>query len=322
MYILPAYCSFLHRRHALVFPWGVHPKPSAPGRELYLIPLLTSEPLPEYIELLDNLHLSKERPTDLLLGVFVLNRGKLVLSSPTTFANPPLPVAVSESMSSALQSTQPYPSSMSGIAALQNVLPQIPPSSATHVLPNVAPVSAPNIDHTALAAEVASLTPEQLSLMWHHLRQNMTLPSSAIASTSSGPSAASSSAFGPSYASQFASYAPSYQQQLQAPPQTSLLPASGHISPTDQPGYDDYDYDDNSGRPYGREERAGRGRGRGRGHDRKRGGRGRGRVADDERGGQHRRDDFRTPDAGWGGRGRGRGTSTSPIISRRTHFDD
>ncbi|KAJ7504346.1 hypothetical protein B0H11DRAFT_1905589 [Mycena galericulata] len=64
-------------RHGLVFPWGTRPKDFHPGKELYIIPLLSSDALPDYMELLDNLHLPKTRTTNYLIGIWVLNKGKL-----------------------------------------------------------------------------------------------------------------------------------------------------------------------------------------------------------------------------------------------------
>ncbi|KAJ7898426.1 hypothetical protein B0H13DRAFT_2664550 [Mycena leptocephala] len=75
-------------RHGLVFPWGSRPKDFHPGKELYIIPLLSSDSLPDYMELLDNLHLPKIRNTNYLIGIWVLNKGKLAPPPP-----PPAPVS-------------------------------------------------------------------------------------------------------------------------------------------------------------------------------------------------------------------------------------
>ncbi|TFK61925.1 hypothetical protein BDN72DRAFT_849198 [Pluteus cervinus] len=64
-------------RHALVFPWGSKPKDYHPGRELYLIPLLASERLPDYMELLEDLRLPATRQQDYLIGIWILNKGRL-----------------------------------------------------------------------------------------------------------------------------------------------------------------------------------------------------------------------------------------------------
>ncbi|KAG8817294.1 hypothetical protein FRC17_011294, partial [Serendipita sp. 399] len=71
-------------RHGLVFPWGAHPPPTAPGKDLYLIPLEASKPLPEFIDLLDHVQIPKQRDENLMLGVFVLSKGKIVVPPSTT----------------------------------------------------------------------------------------------------------------------------------------------------------------------------------------------------------------------------------------------
>jgi len=43
-----------------------------------VIPLRPTDPTPDYVELLDNLQLPKERKEEFLIGIWVLNRGKLV----------------------------------------------------------------------------------------------------------------------------------------------------------------------------------------------------------------------------------------------------
>ncbi|KAI0708842.1 hypothetical protein C8T65DRAFT_649641 [Cerioporus squamosus] len=81
-------------RHGLIFPWGHNPKASAPGRELYAIPLLHTEPIPEYMELLDQLQIPQERSVDYLVGIWVLTKGKLVPPPQPTPALAPVPTAV------------------------------------------------------------------------------------------------------------------------------------------------------------------------------------------------------------------------------------
>ncbi|KIY51833.1 hypothetical protein FISHEDRAFT_17012, partial [Fistulina hepatica ATCC 64428] len=78
-------------RHGLIFPWGQHPKDTSPGRELYIIPLLSSDPVPDYVQLLDSFRLPHSRSCNFLIGVFVLNKGKLNLPIPGAAAAPGLP---------------------------------------------------------------------------------------------------------------------------------------------------------------------------------------------------------------------------------------
>lgn len=74
MHTIDAIVSY--SRHAVVHPWGPNPGPEAPGKELYLIPILPHETLPDYVEILDLVKFPKQREEKMLLGVFVLNRGK------------------------------------------------------------------------------------------------------------------------------------------------------------------------------------------------------------------------------------------------------
>ncbi|KAI5118689.1 hypothetical protein M0805_003625 [Coniferiporia weirii] len=317
-------------RNALVFPWGNTPQPQAPGRELYIIPLLKDSPIPEYIELLDELLLPAERPTNLLLGLFVLNKGKLVASTP-----PPLPEA-STSVAQLLASMPAAP--------LQNILsnlPVFPPPIPAQPMP--APSAPPvKIDQAALAAEVASLTPEQISLMLRHLSQSAPLaatvgvpvpqtmpPPPGPSSAYSMPPAMSVIPSMPPFPPQFQ---PPYPQHIQPPSHSPLQHHSPqHMQSPPQPfspshppgpGYGDYDYDDRNyqGQPYGRDERGRRG-GRGRGNERaRRGGRGRGKSYNGDRDSRQRESDHRSADQGWGGRGRGGGPSGNSSHDRRSRF--
>ncbi|KAF8315381.1 hypothetical protein DL93DRAFT_2112272 [Clavulina sp. PMI_390] len=60
-------------RHAVVFPWGNPPRPTAPGKELYLVPLQPSNN-PEYLQMLDHMALSVTRTTTILVGIFILHK--------------------------------------------------------------------------------------------------------------------------------------------------------------------------------------------------------------------------------------------------------
>ncbi|EED81881.1 predicted protein [Postia placenta Mad-698-R] len=148
-------------RHGLVFPWGNRPKEWAPGRELYIVPLLTTEAIPEFLELLDNLRLPKLRDHDFLIGVWVLGKNRLAPPPPGAMPAPaPINIAPSALYHQALHSplgTQ--------------FLPQGQPTASTSTLGQPAPTDA------VLAAEVAQLTPEQIQQM---LR---TLTSSALLNT-------------------------------------------------------------------------------------------------------------------------------------------
>ncbi|KAL4065850.1 transcription factor S-II, central domain-containing protein, partial [Scleroderma citrinum] len=145
-----SFIDFLRKkdRHGLVFPWGQHPKDYHPGRELYMVPLLANMPLPDYMELLDNLRLPKTRISDIFVGIWILMKGKL--------APPPAP--------------QPQPP--------PPIIPSLPPVSAepgpqTHMglTPSLLPEfrALPQLANSALAAEVAALTPEQIQAVLNAL---------------------------------------------------------------------------------------------------------------------------------------------------------
>ncbi|KAJ7890537.1 hypothetical protein B0H14DRAFT_3081675 [Mycena olivaceomarginata] len=132
-------------RHGLVFPWGSRPKEFHPGKELYIIPLLSSDNLPDYMELLDNLALPKIRDTNYLVGIWVLNKGKLAPPPP-----PPMP----------MPTPAPPPAVM---PQPQFNLPALPPA-----VPGV-PAPQLTFEPSVLAAEVAALTPEQVRMMLQSL---------------------------------------------------------------------------------------------------------------------------------------------------------
>ncbi|KAF8630111.1 hypothetical protein AX15_003072 [Amanita polypyramis BW_CC] len=123
-------------RHGLIFPWGMPPKDYSPGRELYVIPLRASDPLPECIELLDHLKLPKERINDYLIGVWVLYKGRLAPPPQIQPLPPPVQLLPLPPLTANITST------MFGSP------PSAPPTS--------------RIDTGALAKEVATLTPEQI----------------------------------------------------------------------------------------------------------------------------------------------------------------
>ena len=149
--------TLLCSRHGLVFPWGSRPKEYHPGRELYMVPLLQSEPLPEYMELLDELKLPKIRTSDYIVGIWILNKGKLA----------PLPVHPAPqgppSFATTLTNAQAYP-----IPPTQS--PPVP--TAANAPPSISGLQIP----PAIVAEVASLTPEQIQSVLQTLASTTRLP--------------------------------------------------------------------------------------------------------------------------------------------------
>ncbi|KAF7356595.1 Transcription elongation regulator [Mycena venus] len=127
-------------RHGLVFPWGSRPKDYCPGKELYIIPLLSSDSLPDYMELLDNLTLPKIRNAN-----YLHRPPPPPAPVPTPALAPPPGAAVMP---------QPQP---------QFNMPPLPPA-----VPG-APAPQLTFEPSVLAAEVAALTPEQVRMMLQSL---------------------------------------------------------------------------------------------------------------------------------------------------------
>ncbi|KAJ7116021.1 hypothetical protein C8R44DRAFT_927941 [Mycena epipterygia] len=240
-------------RHGLVFPWGSRPKDIHPGKELYIIPLLSSDSLPDYMELLDNLHLPKVRNSNYLIGIWVLNKGKLAPPPP-----PPAPVPV------------PAP------APAPAVIPQFNVSTLPPPVPGIPPAPL-TFEPSALAAEVAALTPEQVRLMLQSLTQT-TLNAIVPAPLPPQPTAPIPQSWGhPGMPGPSMGYPapPMGHHQQQQPHQQQHGPPYGQ----QQQPYDRRDYNrdphphsgpgyDRGGRDGGREggwNNRGRGRGRGRG---------------------------------------------------------
>jgi hypothetical protein len=113
----------------VVHPWGSNPGPDAPGKELYLIPILPHEALPDYVEILDLVKFPKQREDKMLLGVFVLNKGKFSERVPLTAPH-----------LSAVSFPRPeINATMSSVPTL-TVPPNIAPASqAAHQTPNIPP---------------------------------------------------------------------------------------------------------------------------------------------------------------------------------------
>ncbi|KAI0741581.1 hypothetical protein C8Q80DRAFT_143618 [Daedaleopsis nitida] len=174
-------------RHGLIFPWGHNPKSSAPGRELYVVPLLSSDTIPEYMELLDQLRLPRERTVDYLVGIWVLTKGKLVVPAQPATATPAVapspPPSIAPTAMPNLDFAQLQQLGLQTTAGLgqpqavpnTNYPPtsgSIPPPSALATAPTSA-APAPN-----LAAEIATLTPEQIQIMLQTLTKTTPQPGS------------------------------------------------------------------------------------------------------------------------------------------------
>ncbi|KAG8877588.1 hypothetical protein FRB98_006623 [Tulasnella sp. 332] len=108
-------------RYALVFPWTGMASDQIMGKDFYLVPFRPEDPTPEFIELLDEVHLPEKRTGNMLLGVFVLQKGRIVAGP-----SPPAPVPAPLPTDIAPTST-PQPTTSSGntlpIASLESLIP-------------------------------------------------------------------------------------------------------------------------------------------------------------------------------------------------------
>ncbi|CDO75985.1 hypothetical protein BN946_scf184548.g2 [Trametes cinnabarina] len=168
-------------RHGLIFPWGHNPKSSAPGRELYMVPLLSTDPIPEYMELLDQLQLPPTRNTDYLVGIWVLTKGKLTPppNAPATAAVAPTSLPGPAAGPAQQPSAAPVIPNFD-FAQLQQLglLSQpsqpshspVPPTSTQSLLEPAVSMPPPQPTLTAPsssnpAPDISQLTPEQIQLM-------------------------------------------------------------------------------------------------------------------------------------------------------------
>ncbi|KAF9454334.1 hypothetical protein P691DRAFT_809892 [Macrolepiota fuliginosa MF-IS2] len=227
-------------RHGLIFPWGQRPKDWCPGRELYLIPLLASEPLPEYLELLDDLIIPKTRKVDYMIGIWILGKGKLNSAPPQPPESTPTPAAASSAGPSTPSVSHPNPSMFlppPGASLSPPVAPPPPgvPPAGTGSAPSQSALP-PHVDSTALAAEVASLTPEQIQTLLRTLASS-NLPIN-IPIPGGGPGGPASAPQIPSIPGQPLHGAPSHPQPLPLPHQWPSFPiSSGAPLPAPPGGY-------------------------------------------------------------------------------------
>lgn len=326
-------------RHGLIFPWGSRGREW--GRELYVVPLPSSHPLPDYIELLDDMRLPRTRSADCLVGIWVLNRGRLAAPPPPpqplapaviTPSAPALPPALASALASIMPAGAIFPPNVTAptqaavAAALSHLPPAIPTTNALPLgslhppapqFPLMGGAPPPSMSAADLAAQVAALSPEQIQAMLVTLQQQ---PPPQPQHPPSHPP-------------------PTLRAAPPPPPLQPHWPGMPEPPPPPMPygGYEyDYEYDERE-RDRGRDrERGGaarrgyyprddvaRARGRGgvrRGAPGASGGGGAGPGPgpggwEDGRGAgweQHRR----SSDGGWGGRGRGSGPGTGSPVRR------
>ncbi|KAF6761710.1 hypothetical protein DFP72DRAFT_628969 [Ephemerocybe angulata] len=326
-------------RHGLVFPWGSRPKEHHPGRELYMIPLAANEPIPEYIELLDNLQLPKDRTRNYMIGIWILNKGKLAPPPPAPSPAPLQPKPLNP-LQHAMPPASTYTGNPSSTPHAPNPLGGTPPSiyhpppppmsnsrggipqamyhpspppsipnphgdiyqpayrptpppiappphipSSTPTAPAVPPAPVAAIDPAALAAEVASLTPEQIQNVLRTLQLTGTnpatipgLPQLAAAAAGPPPRGPIPPAYPPPYHPggghpppppphqpwQAAAPTPPYPHGYPPYPAPPPPPPPRHGDYAPRPQHDDW-YDRERNYPGDRDGNAWRGRGRGRG---------------------------------------------------------
>lgn len=255
-----------------------------------MIPLLHTEPIPEYMELLDQLQLSQERSVDYLVGVWVLTKGKLVPPpQPAAPISPPAP-AIQQVSTALVPNIDP--------AQLRQLGITLPPSQTLPSFQSQPPVGSsmppPSASASAPAAPLPiSFDPSQIQLMLQALTggtqqagvfphppppttamspQSVSIPH-PIASSASQPITLPTAALQPWTANQPPyppSGSPPYQQQpppLNYPPQGSPPGPHGPYGGGDRHERE-RPYQNNGGYEY---DRGFRGRGRGRSGDRGRG---------------------------------------------------
>ncbi|KZV94565.1 hypothetical protein EXIGLDRAFT_505007 [Exidia glandulosa HHB12029] len=283
----------LCRRYGVSFPWGNPPSPQAPGKELYILPLLPHAALPESIELLDNVRVPQPRTRSTLLGVFILHKGRVV-DIPA-----PAPSAVPATIPPHAAPTPLPPSVLAHLPTLGHSTYTPPPP--VPMVPGF-PLPQP----AAAASAVSALTPEQISLMLRSL-SHLTGAAPPGAQPPAGPAPVPPPpvpAYHPPPPGPFSAYAPHapppHVQQhppIPLPPPVTLshhrpsppLGPGGLPVPLGYPEPDPHAPPHRGGRGFGHRGGGGRGGGRGGG------------------GGPDRRDSGDRPrDAGWRGRGRGR----------------
>ncbi|KEI37850.1 uncharacterized protein L969DRAFT_550825 [Mixia osmundae IAM 14324] len=113
------------------------PKKSASNvKDFYLVPLLATDPLPEYVELLERQNLGERRERDLFLGVFVVSRGQFA----TVEEARPIAEATAPAVS-VVPASRPGPvASQSAADQAMALIAQLAPQTASHGLPSPAPV--------------------------------------------------------------------------------------------------------------------------------------------------------------------------------------
>jgi len=180
-------------RHGIAFPWGAKPSDAALGKDLYLVPLKATEPIPEFVQVLDHVELPVQRSEDILLGIFVLYKARV----PRT---PRAPV-----------------DSHPGFIAANGLPVSWPSFTVPTIISGLSPTPLPP-SVSSVTQDIARLTPEQLQLVQTLIEQ------AGIRHSESGSTLPSIEHGGP------AVYQPGPQTDSRGPPATygeAGMPASG-----------------------------------------------------------------------------------------------
>ncbi|KAH9811248.1 transcription factor S-II, central domain-containing protein [Melampsora americana] len=182
-------------RHAVV---AVHDRAKHVVRDIYLVPLLKQEPLPEFVELLDdqNIEESNPRSRDMILAVLVLQKGTI----PTGWRPPTTSISESQTATAQVQVSQmpfapqgpsaalPLPPTTSDpqvqsaqLSRLNTALPYPPPQGNFAALP-------PNLASIPLLQSLSSALSTNQQIPFNLFPQTTpSLASTQSASNAAGP---------------------------------------------------------------------------------------------------------------------------------------
>jgi hypothetical protein len=161
---------------------------------MYLIPLPAREPLPEFIDLLDHVMIPKRRHENMLVGVFILNKGRIVVPPPlqpaasatniTSTDHSAGPAAAPQSLpqndaisslfsnlGAGPQAAMPFGLSGPPAPMLPGMRPPVPPPGLGYPYPPPsmvappAPVAPPADALSALTSSIKNMTPDQINII-------------------------------------------------------------------------------------------------------------------------------------------------------------
>jgi hypothetical protein len=124
-------------RNAIYHPYGTDKPPRYAAKELYLVPLRPSDPIPDFTSLFDGFALEENRPRSIFLGVFIANRES---AEPTPTLVPTTTIGVGHPLPAA-----PTASSIPNLPndQLQALMASLNPSAIQSLLANPPPPPPP-----------------------------------------------------------------------------------------------------------------------------------------------------------------------------------